>query len=48
MPYTPKAHRFFALCSTPKGHAKAHAKCPSISAAKKMMSEGVKRSHGKR
>lgn len=43
MPYTPKAHRFFALCSTAKGRKKARAKCPSLSAARRMMSHGVKR-----
>jgi len=42
MPYTEKAHNFFALCSTPKGRAKARGKCPSLAAAKRMMGEGIK------
>jgi len=41
MPYTRKAHNFFALCATnPK---KAKHKCPSKKQAKKMMREGVRK-----
>lgn len=39
MPYTPKAHRFFALCATHPEKAKG--KCPSRKQSKKMMREGV-------
>lgn len=46
MPYTAKAHRFFALCATHP--EKARGKCPSRADAKKMMGEGVKRSRKKR
>lgn len=42
MPYTAKAHRFFAMCASKKGRAKARSKCPSMSAAQKMMREGIK------
>lgn len=44
MPYSEKAHAFFALCSTPKGRAKARGKCPPMSDAKRMMGEGIKHS----
>lgn len=43
MPYTAKANRFFRLCSTAKGRAKAQQKCPPMNQAKKMASEGIKR-----
>lgn len=43
MPYTAKANRFFRLCSSAKGRAKAHSKCPPMAQAKKMAQEGIKR-----
>lgn len=48
MPYTQKAHNFYALCSTPKGRSKARSKCPSIQEATKMMKEGVKGKQSKK
>lgn len=42
MPYTAKAHRFFALCATHP--EKARGKCPERKQARAMMREGVKRS----
>jgi len=43
MPYTAKANRFFRLCSSSKGRAKAFKKCPPMAQAKKMANEGIKK-----
>ncbi len=43
IPYTESAHNFFALCSSSKGRKKAKKKCPSLTDAKRMMKEGVKK-----
>lgn len=41
MPYSEKAHRFFAMCAhTP---AKAKKDCPPKKTAKKLMQHGVKK-----
>lgn len=46
MPWTPKQHRFFAMCATSPGKAKG--KCPPQSQARKMMKEGVTHKRKKR
>lgn len=46
MPYTPKAHRFFEMCSHTPG--KARGKCPPKATAAKMAHEGVKKSKRKK
>jgi hypothetical protein len=41
MPWTPKQHRFFAMCATEPN--KARSKCPPKAQAKTMMKEGIRR-----
>ena len=40
MPFSPKAHRLFALCAT--NPQKAQVKCPPKAVALRLMKEGVK------
>jgi len=48
MPWTPKQHRFFEMCKSASGRAKARAKCPAATDAARMAAEGIKASKAKK